>query len=73
MSDQSESKPTVNNKVKVRVVLSWALPWYAGMLFTMGLAPYPSGLDIGHQVLQWFLYFIAWPLILGRRLGSPPV
>ncbi len=73
MSDQNESKPAVKNKVKVRVVLSWGLPWYAGMLFTMGLAPHPSGLDLGQQLLQWLLYFVAWPLLLGRRLGSPPV
>ena len=22
---------------------------------------------------QWLFYFVAWPLILGRSLGSPPV
>jgi len=73
MSDEKDSKPKVENKVNVRVVLSWGLPWYAGMLFTIGFAPYPAGLDLWQQVFRWFLYFIAWPLLLGQRLGSAPV
>ncbi len=72
MSDQNEPKK-VENKVNVRVALSWGIPWFAGMLFTMGISPYPSGLDLWGQVGQWIFYFFAWPLILGRKLGAPPV
>ena len=70
MSEQNESKSKVENKVNVRVVLSWGIPWVAGMLFTMGFSPFPSGLDLGGQVGQWVFYFFAWPLILGRKLGA---
>ncbi len=73
MSDPNDNKPKVENKVDVKVALSWGIPWLAGMLFTIGFSPYQPGLDLGHQMLQWLLYFIAWPLILGRRLGSPPL
>ncbi len=67
MSEKNET----NTKVNVKVALSWGLPWFAGMLFTIGFAPYPAGLDLWGQVGQWFFYFVAWPLILGRRLGTP--
>jgi len=73
MGELNEAKPKMENKVNVKVVLSWGLPWFAGMLFTMGFSPYPSGLDLAGQVGQWLFYFVAWPLILGRSLGSPPV
>ncbi len=72
MSDQNEPKK-VENKVNVRVALSWAIPWFAGMLFTMGFSPYPSGLDFWGQLVQWVFYFFGWPFILGRKLGAPPV
>lgn len=73
MSDQNETKQRVENKINVRVALSWGIPWFAGMLFTIGFSPYPSGLPLGAQFGQWIFYFVAWPLILGRRLGEPPV
>jgi len=73
MSEQNETKQKVENKVNVRVVLSWGIPWVAGMLFTMGFSPYPSGLDLGGQVGHWVFYFFAWPLILGRKLGATQV
>jgi hypothetical protein len=73
MSDSNENKPKLENKVDVKVALSWGIPWFAGTLFTMGFAPGASNLDLWGKVVQWLFYFIAWPLILGRKLGSPPV
>ncbi len=72
MIDQNEPRK-VENKVNVRVALSWGIPWFAGMLFTMGFSPYPSGLDFWGQVVQWVFYFFGWPFILGRKSGAPPV
>ncbi len=67
MSEQKESK------VNVKVALSWGLPWFAGMLFTLGFAPSAQALDLGAQIGRWLLYFVAWPFILGQKLGAPPV
>jgi hypothetical protein len=72
MSEANSAAP-VQNKIDVRVALSWGIPWMAGMLFTIGYAPYPAGLDLAGKVVQWMLYFIAWPLFLGQKLGAPPV
>jgi hypothetical protein len=72
MSDENECKSKVESKVNVRVVLSWGIPWFAGMLFTIGFAPYPAGSDLWSQVGHWAFYFFAWPMILGQRLGAPP-
>jgi hypothetical protein len=66
MCEQKESK------VNVKVALSWGLPWLAGMLFTVGFAPYSQDLPFWGQVGQWLFYFVAWPFILGRKLGLPP-
>ena len=41
MSDPNETKGKVENKVNVKVALSWAIPWFAGMLFTIGFAHVP--------------------------------
>lgn len=40
MADQNETKPKVENKVNVKVALSWGIPWFAGILFTIGFALY---------------------------------
>jgi hypothetical protein len=72
MTDQNESKGKLENKVNVKVALSWGLPWLAGTLFTIGFSPYPADLDLWGRVGQWLFYFVARPLILGRKLGSPP-
>jgi hypothetical protein len=53
MSDQNDTKSKVENKVNVRVALSWGIPWFAGMLFTIGFAPYPPNLDFWSQVGRW--------------------
>jgi hypothetical protein len=68
MSEENKSK--VENKVDVKVALSWGIPWFAGMLFTMGFAPYQANLDLSGKLVQWLFYFAAWPLILGQKLGA---
>jgi hypothetical protein len=73
MCDPKETKGKVENKANVKVALSWGILWFAGMLFTIGFAPYPAGLDFWSQAGRWFLYFIVWPLIPGQKIGSPPV
>ena len=68
MSDQNEPKK-VESKVNVRVALSWGIPWFAGMLFTMGFSPYPSGLDFWGQVVQWVFYFFVGLSFLAENWG----
>jgi hypothetical protein len=73
MGDSNENKPKVENKIDVKVALSWGIPWFAGTLFTMGFSPLAQTTDLWANLAHWLFYFVAWPLILGRKLGSPPV
>jgi hypothetical protein len=73
MGDSNENKPKVENKIDVKVALSWGIPWFAGMLFTMGFCPFEQTPDSWASLTHWLFYFVAWPLLLGRKLGAPPV
>ncbi len=58
-------------KVVTKVSTSWTAFWLAGMLFTVGFAPYSTGLSFWQQVGKWFAYFFVWPLLLGQKLAAP--
>jgi hypothetical protein len=70
MNAQNEKPKEPEIKVTVKASLSWGMIWLAGILFTLGFAPYPAGLSLWQQAGKWFLYVFVWPLILGQKLGG---
>ena len=70
MNDSQDKPAPPEIKVSVRASLSWGIFWLAGILFTLGFAPYPAGLSLWQQAGKWFLYVFVWPLILGQKLAG---
>jgi hypothetical protein len=70
MNAQEEKKSEPEVKVVVKASSMWAAFWLAGVLFTVGFAPYPAGLTFWQQLGKWFLYLFVWPLLLGQKLAG---
>ena len=61
-----------NKKTEIKVVVSWAIPWTAGFLYTLGLTADKSW-DTLNGLVKFavvIVYYFIWPLMLGAHYNT---
>ena len=58
-------------KKKIKVEISWFIPWFTGYFFTLGYTGIVSSMNTWYeQFLVALISFIFWPLFLGGAISG---
>jgi len=61
-----------HKKIEITNMVSWAIPWTVGFMYTFGLT-----VDKSWDTLNWWakllmaiVYYLVWPLMLGAHYNT---